>query len=330
MDNEIVITQPETSSEAKKADNERMKRLLLRLAFFAGALALNQYASAYIFSFIAYLLGAASLGGDALYLVQWIVNDLSVYVFPMLGAYLLFRGERAEGTNPRYPLYSRLEMPLLFPAMIFAGSAATLLTQLIAKLADSLFSTGEIKDAFEGIAPETGGNCLIFFVFVCIIGPVCEEIIFRKLLLVPLRALGDGFAVLATAVVFGAYHGNLDQFPYAAAVGVFLALAAVRSGSVIPPLILHVVNNVFVMLSSYTEAFFGKDTRLSAMMSNMLALLYDILFVAGIIAVVILIVCKFFVFLPAGATTKKEKRRLVLKSPAVYAAAALLTLLFFV
>ena len=68
-----------------------------------------------------------------------------------------------------------------------------------------------------------------------------------------------------TAFIFGVYHGNFDQFPYAFAVGIFLGMIGVRSNSLIPSTILHVVNNTMVAFGQYLSDALGEnDVTLAA------------------------------------------------------------------
>ena len=64
----------------------------------------------------------------------------------------------------------------------------------------------------------------------CVIAPVSEELLFRRLLLERLRPYGDRFAILTSALCFGLFHGNLNQFFYTFAVGALFAYVVLRTG----------------------------------------------------------------------------------------------------
>jgi membrane protease YdiL (CAAX protease family) len=87
--------------------------------------------------------------------------------------------------------------------------------------------------------------------FAGFVAPIAEEIIFRHMLLRPLRRLGDRRAVIITAVLFGVFHGNLTQFFYAAVAGVILGIIAVRANSVKPAIVIHILNNTFDIGKAY-------------------------------------------------------------------------------
>ena len=80
-------------------------------------------------------------------------------------------------------------------------------------------------------------------VFAVILAPLVEELVFRKLLCDRMRRYGDKIAVLVSGIAFGLYHGNLYQFFYAAAIGIFFAFLYCRTGRVSYTILLHMLVN---------------------------------------------------------------------------------------
>ncbi len=85
--------------------------------------------------------------------------------------------------------------------------------------------------------------------------PVFEELLFRGLGLAALRPrLGTAGAALLTALLFGVLHGADPQaVPPLFALGLGLAWLRLRSGSLLPPLLLHAANNGIVVLALLLE-----------------------------------------------------------------------------
>ena len=79
----------------------------------------------------------------------------------------------------------------------------------------------------------------------CLIGPVCEELLFRGLLAGRLARYGEKPAAFVSALLFGLYHANLGQFFYAFALGLLLAYAYFRSGRLRVPVALHMLFNLY-------------------------------------------------------------------------------------
>lgn len=78
---------------------------------------------------------------------------------------------------------------------------------------------------------------------------ICEELAFRGLILSGFRQRGrDGLAILFSAVLFGVMHMIPQQVFNATLLGLVLGLLAVRSGSIWPAVLFHLVNNSFAVV----------------------------------------------------------------------------------
>ena len=77
----------------------------------------------------------------------------------------------------------------------------------------------------------------------CLIGPLCEELVFRGLLAGRLARYGQKPAAFISALLFGLYHANMEQFFYAFALGLLLAYAYYRTGLLRTSVVLHMLFN---------------------------------------------------------------------------------------
>jgi len=129
---------------------------------------------------------------------------------------------------------------------------------------------------------STTGDTVSMFLYVAILAPVSEEILFRGAILRSLQPFGKKFAVLASAFLFGMFHGNLIQTPYAFLVGLVLGYVTVEY-SMGWAIFLHLLNNLVLV---------DMMNRISAMLPTAVGSLLTLLFIWGcaIAAVVILIV----------------------------------------
>lgn len=307
------------------AEKEKsFKTTILKLAIFALIVVLNTNFLYYIFYFPAVLIVQA-LGTNSnfeiRYFISWLVNDLASYLIPAVAAYLLFRKEIGEKIPyPRHPNVSPvLNSGLTFFAACFLGSLAGFFANAVAAVLDSIFGTGEIPDAMEGSVPPQGemGSFWILFLFVAVAAPIFEELIFRKLLLYPLRRHGDWFAIIITALLFGFYHGNFDQMPYAFVVGMLFALLAVNTNSVIPSMVLHVLNNTLVTLSQYLIKVTG-NTEPALSVANYTSIALALSFWIGIPAVALMIAGKLFKTVNKSVFIPKYQAKLIFTTPAFY------------
>lgn len=80
------------------------------------------------------------------------------------------------------------------------------------------------------------------FIYVCIIGPIIEELTYRGMVLKYLKKFDKGFAVISSGILFGFMHGNFEQIFMAVGVGILLGYLA-EEYSVKLTIILHILNN---------------------------------------------------------------------------------------
>jgi uncharacterized protein len=81
--------------------------------------------------------------------------------------------------------------------------------------------------------------------------PIAEEVLFRGYMQTRLRnRWGAIWAIGITASLFGAFHADPVQSPFAFLIGLSLGYVAVRMGSIRPAIVCHAVNNLISVLGS--------------------------------------------------------------------------------
>lgn len=92
------------------------------------------------------------------------------------------------------------------------------------------------------------------YLFIGILAPVAEEVVFRGAVLHSLLTVMEGRwrwgAIAVSAVIFGAVHGNESQFLHAVLTGVLLGWMYERTRSIVPGLVCHWVNNSLAFLAT--------------------------------------------------------------------------------
>jgi membrane protease YdiL (CAAX protease family) len=99
---------------------------------------------------------------------------------------------------------------------------------------------------------------LVALLMGAILPAVCEELAFRGYLLGRLGPLGGRTAILLTGLLFGATHMTVILLLPLALLGVIFATAVHRSGSILPGMIMHFLNNAVALVL----AFFLPSTAL--------------------------------------------------------------------
>ncbi len=130
----------------------------------------------------------------------------------------------------------------------------------VCHLANMLLAVLQITRLFPGYEELseqvfTGQSFFSMMLWVGIVAPIAEELIFRGLIF--RRLLDDmrlGWAVGISAFLFGVYHGNVLQFLYAGVLGACFAYCYYRLGSLWAPILLHIgANSWSVILTKLAE-----------------------------------------------------------------------------
>ena len=116
-----------------------------------------------------------------------------------------------------------------------AASVGAILLELLSAI--DLSAQASIESATS--QPDT----FSMFLYVGVFAPVFEELIFRGFVMQSLKPFGKKFAILGAAILFGLFHGNLFQSPYALLVGLVLGYAAMEY-SIFWAMLLHMINNL--------------------------------------------------------------------------------------
>ena len=86
-----------------------------------------------------------------------------------------------------------------------------------------------VDNVILDITSSTSMWLVAFLTVIC--APIMEEYIFRKLIVDRTVRYGEGIAIVLSGLMFGLFHGNLNQFVYAFTLGVFLAFLYVKTGN---------------------------------------------------------------------------------------------------
>lgn len=132
-----------------------------------------------------------------------------------------------------------------------------LLTTLLSQLVASLRGTG-LVNPLAAIAANS--NPWVNLVFVALVAPVMEEIIFRGMLYKKLIGYGGKTYLFFSAFLFMLYHLNLYQMPYAFILGLVFAGIMYYTRSLKYSIILHIcINFIGSGISGVILRYAGSD-----------------------------------------------------------------------
>ena len=141
-----------------------------------------------------------------------------------------------------------------FWRLLCVSLSAQFIFQIFATVTELLLNMLGLS-ALEALEQATGGaDTYSMFLYFSLGAPIVEEIVFRGAVLRGLEKYGKGFAILFSAFLFGAFHGNLLQSPYAFLVGLVLGYVTVEY-NILWAMVLHMVNNL--LLGDMLPRIFG-------------------------------------------------------------------------
>ena len=168
----------------------------------------------------------------------WLVSFIPMYAvgFPV-GLLAIKKSEPLKLEEHSFGFVNMLKTFTVCIAFMYTGNIiGQLVNALITKLTgyEADFQVGELIEE---------GDTLWIFIFVVVIGPIVEEIIFRKIMIDRLSKYGRPLAIAFSAIVFGLFHGNLSQFFYATALGFIFGYVYTKTGRLRYSVILHMCVN---------------------------------------------------------------------------------------
>lgn len=186
-------------------------------------------------------------------LIRWFYNDLIQIlslVFTLMIINKLF-DQRLHHIAIKPPKRTKINL-FFIPLTIGVGYVANFISSIVLSISKRLganFDTGDISISDT----DTKSLVMIFFAL-CIFAPIVEEFIFRGCILNLLLPFGEKTAIICSAFFFGIFHGNLGQGVGAFAIGVFLGIAAMKTGSIYLGVVIHSINNFIAFISIFSQA----------------------------------------------------------------------------
>jgi uncharacterized protein len=187
----------------------------------------------------------------------WAITFIPLYIIGVPIGIALFARVPSEKAAPRRLRFRDLLIFLVmcFPMMYIGNIIGSVLNTLLHLLLGTEISNPLSSYIF-------GSNIWLSILFMVLLAPVIEEFIFRKLIIDRIRSYGEGTAVLVSALMFGLFHGNLNQFFYAFGIGAIFAFIYVKTGRLRYSVFMHMTIN---LLGGILAPFLVKGIDLNTM-----------------------------------------------------------------
>lgn len=175
------------------------------------------------------------------------------WLFLLLPAVLFVR---AGGYDPVATFSLRRPPPVALAGGILLVAGATPVAWAIGWLQSFVLPIPpQVVESLEQLVTAGSPRRLLWLLFAVAVTPaVCEEVVFRGVLLSSTRTLATWRVLLLNGVVFGAFHLSLEtpiRFLPTAWLGIVIAWGVLRSSSLWTGVLMHLLNNaVIVVLAS--------------------------------------------------------------------------------
>ncbi|MBT1175680.1 CPBP family intramembrane metalloprotease [Bifidobacterium sp. LC6] len=141
--------------------------------------------------------------------------------------------------------------PQWFLVFIMLGMGVQSIVSL-AQIGLALIGGGLSSPTSEAISDSS--NTVSMWLYVGVAAPICEEVIFRGVLMKELKPLGKNFAIVTSAFAFGLFHDDFVQGTFAFLFGLILGFVAMEY-SLVWSIALHAFNNA--ILSGVIDTWFA-------------------------------------------------------------------------
>lgn len=168
---------------------------------------------------------------------------LSLFPFYIIGVpttiFLLKKFVPAEAPGKHKIKFGHFLLAIIMTMSLFfiMNIAGNVLTGII-----SVFKPSKVDNAILDVVLSVNPFLNMFCTVLC--APIIEEYIFRKMLIDRTLRYGEGAAIVISGLMFGLFHGNLNQFMYTFTVGTFWAFIYSKTGKIHYTMILHAILNL--------------------------------------------------------------------------------------
>lgn len=206
-----------------------------------------------LMTFLAVLLGILFYGSIALsgqsLLVLIHVTQWGFILLPTVALVRWLKLDPVETFALRKPSFAAMTLAALFGVGLWYGAYRVMRVAMDHWMPMPSPEMQAFGDAFTKLGQEPVGAALLFL-GAAVAPAIAEELLFRGLVLQSIRRhLSTRWAIVISAAIFAVYHLNLHQLPTAFVVGLALGALALRSGSVLPGVLLHLLHNGFALVA---------------------------------------------------------------------------------
>lgn len=237
--------------------------------------------------------------------LYFVTAMLPTYIIAYPLIFLMFKKIPVQLTSEKKkmkPLHIFIAFLIAYAGTYICNYIGTIMTTIIGFIKQS-----EVENVMVTLTGQI--NPLVNFLIVVIAAPIMEELLFRKFIIDRTAGYGEGVAIVLSGLMFGLFHGNINQFMYAFLLGVFFGFIYVKTRNIVYTIILHMfinflgsfVSSLLLDISNYMELMEvlsvenATEELMTFLMDNAVGLIIFMLYAMILIGFVIAGIVLFFV-----------------------------------
>lgn len=225
------------------------------------------------------VVGKIPTGSDGYIYITYIAAPIALAVG--CGAILIFKKQKISEVAPVKCHYKYYIIALLMIfGLLFALSK---LNGLTLKLLELLGYTPREDSSY--LPSVKGGLIVPVLLIIAVLPAISEEFLFRGIISRNAReSVGDIRAILITGFCFSLFHASPEQTVYQFISGCAFSFVAIRSGSILPSVMMHFLNNaIIIVLYACGATDAGGDLLISQTGNIILTVVAALAFVGSVV-----------------------------------------------
>jgi len=112
--------------------------------------------------------------------------------------------------------------------------------------------------------PNTGSEFLLGIIIIAVSAGICEEVMFRGLVMKSYEGLGIKRGIIISGILFGFFHFNIQNLLGPAFLGILFGYIVFKTDSIFAGIIAHTTNNALALTLAFLVSKAGVDPQASA------------------------------------------------------------------